>query len=302
MSRKVVGLSVVIAVISLIVWYVSRNLSDFKLLLSIDVGSLALILFVSLGYLIVQGVLYNSTLAHANISLDANEAVGTVVLTLFGNYFFPFAGFGFRGAYLRRVYSLPAGAYAMMVIGIVVVELTIYAMFGVLVCLKIGYERTWLLLSFFSLVFFFGMLSFWVKPSMIERFGIRGSPVAILESWYRFRKNGFVVRRLIVLTVLQFVVYAFLFFEILRSIDGQRAGMVVAGLFAALSDFGFVFKIAPAGFGTYEASIVYVAHLVGMTTASAIMVILLARFALLFWPLVLAPIYMPYLAGRIQKQ
>lgn len=274
-------------------FYIYSNREDFGPVLALDLMSIAVLLGVALVYAIVQGMLYNSVLRFMSIRLSQIESFGALMLTLFGNYFFPFAGFGARGVYLHRAYGLSARLYSLSVVAIVLVELTVYACFGVVAVsylLPLAEIEALLLLAFFICAVIGGVWLIFFKLPLLHRVQQLEKLGRILDEWYEFRDTTDLRPRLVFYTCLQFLAYSALFgvaFTVL-SIDITLAE---AMLHSALSDFGFVFKLAPAGLGTYEALVVFSANLTGKTASEAIMVLVLVRFAMLFWPMVLTPFF-----------
>ena len=302
MAKRWLAYAVTLAVLAGIVWFVSENLGDFKPLSSIGWIDAALVLAVSGVYVVIQGALYNSVLAVFGLRLPFWESFGALILTLFGNYFFPFAGFGFRGVYLHRAHGMPARDYTIGVVAIVIVELSLYAAMGIVAMwLLLGAEAfdAWILVGFFACVVIGGLSVLFAQIPFVNRIEKLQPVVSILNSWYEFRTYKGALPKLLGFTLAQFLAYSSLFAAAFLAIDVQIPA-AEAGLHAALSDFGFVFKIAPAGLGTYEALVVYTSQLAGRDVAQAMMVLLAVRFATLFWPLILAPVFLPGFTKRLQ--
>lgn len=283
-------------------FYIYSNRQDFGPVLALDLASIVVLLGVALVYAIIQGMLYNSVLKFMSIRMSQVESFGALMLTLFGNYFFPFAGFGARGVYLYRAYGLSAKLYSLSVVAIVLVELTMYASFGVLAVaylLPLSKIEVLLLFAFFVCAVIGGVWLIFFKLPLLHRVRRLENLSRILDEWYEFRDTTNLRPRLAFYTCLQFLGYSALFgvaFTVL-SIDITVAE---AMLHSALSDFGFVFKVAPAGLGTYEALVVFSANLTGKTASEAIMVLVLVRFAMLFWPMVLTPFFSSTFTSKAQ--
>ncbi len=293
--KQYLGILVALAVIGLLVYFLSQDITRFAPILDVSLGAIITLLVVALAYALAQGALYNSVLKYFSINLGQVESFGALMLTLFGNYFFPFAGFGVRGVYLNRAYGLGARDYTMSVIAIVLVELTVYAGLGLLATILLfGTTRLEVLpiILFFSGVVAGGVFAILFKVPFIDRIPALNAINKLLIDWYTIREKPGFRLRLIFFTLLQYTLYTSLFAAgfVALTADFSILELMVQ---SALSDFGFVFKIAPAGLGTYEALVVFVNSLVGKEASLAIMLLLLIRFGMLFWPLVLTPFFVP---------
>jgi len=157
------------------------------------------------------------------------------------------------------------------------------------------------LFAFFTLASSGCLLAFATKVPFISGIKFLRPINSLLESWYAFRKNRAILRRLVGLTILQFIAYSSLFLLAFGAID-IGISLSESALHAALSDFGFLFKVAPAGIGTYEALVLYTVNLTQHTISEGVMIVLLVRAATIIWPLILAPICIPRFTKKMQVE
>ena len=273
--------------------YVWAHWSEFRELLRVSWYSAAGLAVFSFLYIGAQGLILRASVAPFGVNLKVREWYGVIVVTLLGNYIFPFAGLGFRAEYLRRSHDFSYTNFVSTLTAIQILEFVVFTVGG---CLGLGYvyHRSGNLDP--SLTVLFGLVLVGCAVVLLFSPRLKSSHKAVrkltdlLESWYAVRKNHALIWRLTWLTLVEFLLYSMMFWFGYRAF-GLGVGLVQSFVPACLSDYSLVIRLTPASFGLYEGSVVYSAKLVGVTVAQSLLVVGLLRVATILWIFTTGPIF-----------
>ncbi len=299
----------IIVSLLLVVWcgyFTYENREQFYPILELKAYWITSLVLVSFFYIWAQGLILKYVLEPYKIKLKFKEWFGILVVTLFGNYIFPFAGIGFRATYLKKNHNLQVGDFIASTVAIYWWEFLIFAFGGIVGLSLLQTDTTvdkWVLLP----VLVSGITFLFIIYFLKFRFPLIGPKKMIikvnsmLESWDGIKKDRAMMSKVGLSTTLVFVLYTIMFaiaYEAFGFIVPIAGNMIVA----CLSDYSFFIRLAPAAFGSYEASIVYSSQLYNLTLAEGLMVAGLVRVAMMICYFSLGPIYSYVLLGTFSKK
>jgi uncharacterized membrane protein YbhN (UPF0104 family) len=299
--KRVLSLAVLAVLVAWAGYYVAQNWSEFGAILHLDWRSGLVLLAATLAFFVLQGIVLRVSVAAYGVTLTPTEWFGLTVITFFANYAIPFSGIGLRGVYLNRVRGLAYADFASALAAVVIVELFVFALGGLaglaaLPSLGVPIDPYIALILgtlLIGLVVAAGMPADW----LIRRSGPLARLEAFFKSWQRLKRQPMVLCRLTVLTVALFAANVAMFALAFRTLAFKvpMAGGLIA---AALSDLSLFIRIAPAGAGTFEGSVIYVVHLFGLSIAEGLVVAAVVRIAIIVCCVSLGPIFFYYLIRR----
>lgn len=292
--KKFVLMAAFFSLLILTGFYIKNHLSDFGDIRNVTFSNLTIILFLMLAYFVVQGVLLKITLQTFSIKLRFKEWFGLMVVTLMGNFIVPFAGFGFRAAYLKKVHSFDYTYFGSTLGAIFLIEFLIFTLGGLTSVSFLYFQKNIfnLGLVIFLCVFLLICLVFLFfspkLPNFKNKLYLRLK--AVIESWNSLKSNKEFTFRLIGITCLEFLLSSAMFYFAFRSF-GLEINFFEAFLPTSVSDYSLLFRIFPGSFGFYEGAIAYSAKILGYTVPQGLLVTGILRVTSMFWLFTLGPIF-----------
>ncbi len=284
-----------------VVIYLKNHWSDFVAIEAIVWPYVVLLLSASLIYIIVQGLVLKVTLKPFGIRLKFFEWFGITILTFLGNYIFPFSGFGFRAAYLKKRYGF---SYASFVGSLAAIYLTEFFLFtlGGLIGLWGWYKATgfvdYKILTLFLAVFSFCAVFLFFSPRLPT---FKNKSLIhlknVLESLYLIKTNIPLMRQLLMIVTMEVLLFSTIFFLAYRALNFP-VSFPSSMIAAALSLYSLLIRVTPASFGFYEATVIYTTKLLSLTIANGLMVAMVTRVVNIVWVFALAPFFSYFLILR----
>jgi len=291
---KYVSVVVLIAMTTWITVHVVSHWEEFKIIRRLSAFDCIFLLCFVLIYYLVQGLLIKVSVLPFDVMLRSNESFGVLMVTLLGNYILPLTGFGFRAAYLNRVHGLEYRHFLSTTASIYVTTFTIYTAGGLGSIVSRYFHKGFqhwglaLVLAASLVVCLVVASSSFTVPRSHHRIVAR--ILGFLESWYKVRKNRPWVVSMFALAVVQFFLYALIFWYSFRAL-GLHVDFLAAWLPACLSMYALVFRVTPGAFGTYEGAVVYSAVLLGCTVPQGLLVVTVVRIVSACWIFTLGPLF-----------
>lgn len=282
------------ALIAAFGWAVYENQDAFARIFEFGFWPFLAVLVCIFFFIFFQGLILNESVRHFRIRLGANEWFGLIMLTFFTNYFIPFLGFGVRAAYLKRVHGLTLANYSKSLIAILVVEWTVYAGMALMALLVLfgqsGYFIPLLTLFMAGIVagFFVSVLfrAEWI-PGFLP---MSGKIKNFLLAWREYVHDGRTLSLLFFYTLLQFSGFAGAFL-IVFSVLVPQAPWAASFVAAAMTDFAFLIRIAPAAAGSLEAGVYLASQAFDVDWAMSLVIATVIRIAIVIVFLVFGPYF-----------
>lgn len=293
--KKVISISILIIIIGLFAYYVSKHISDFAELKLANPWMIVLLAALTLISSTLTGMVTDSLVSVFGIKLKIREWFGLSITTTFYNMITPFrGGMVARAAYLKEKHGFPYTNFLAALAGTYVIDFLVASFLG-LISLWLLFNQSgvfnWIVLAIF-IAFFVPLLCIVifsprfpeVKNKWANRF------IRVLNGWNLIRKSKRTILTSSTRAVLQMMI-------------GTAAGIVSYGLFGihitfaqalfltTLGTFGILISITPAGLGIQEAIAVFSALVIGIGPAQSLPVALLGRAVGMIVIFTLGPIF-----------
>ncbi|MCL5407047.1 MAG: flippase-like domain-containing protein [Patescibacteria group bacterium] len=295
MIKKIISIVVFLSLLVLVVYFVKGHSAEFQNIRFISREYLLVILICVFIYFLIQGIILKLLLEIFNIKLQFKEWFGITAVTLMGNYLIPFGGFGFRAAYLKKVYKFKYTHFIGTLGGMYLIEFTIFGLGGLL-GLAAAYAshhffNLKLLLLFVSVIL--GCIGFIILAPRFPRFS-KNKYLMILsrvfESLKQFKEHPSIIYKLILMTLMELLFFTLIFFFSYQALN-LKVSLGESFLVAGLSGYAFFIRLLPASFGFYEGAVVYTSHFLGLDVTQGLMVAALTRVGMIFWAFTLGVIF-----------
>jgi len=251
-----------------------------------------------------QGLIFKVSVERFSLKLPLRAWFGSLNITLFSNYVVPFSGFGFRAYYLNRDFGLSYRNFGLSLLAILLVEQMVFAVAGIIGAsaatagssARVGVQ--WL----FGAVIAGGTLAFIpLVVLLFSRFVLFDSVRRFLNDWTDYIQFSGAILRLFVITLIAAAAFISMFYVSILAITGQ-SNLSAALLMATIANIGLLFRIAPAGLGTFEGGIVGAGLFYGIDATSCVLVALMVRIGFMAWFFTLGPYYSWALMGSLMPK
>lgn len=289
--RKLLSLSVLGVLAAATIGYIWLHYQDFAFVTDLNPLFLAALIVVTLGYLLTQCVLLRDSVRPFGVILSPMEWVGLMMVTFFSNYFIPFAGLGARALYLSRRHGLSLTHFSVAMGGVLLVELLVYSVAGMAMLAADAGTRWDSGITVLGLAMIAGglVLATLVPPTLVPFGGRAGETLRLfLTGWRQMLAHRRTMASLLLWTIVQYACFALMFHLALKAVDAD-VSLRGAAAIAALTDFAFLIRLAPAAAGSFEVAILFGGQMFGVATAQALVVAALVRAAMIVWFIILGP-------------
>jgi len=245
-------------------------------------------------FIFFQGLILKESVRHFGIRLTSSEWFGLIMLTFFTNYFVPFLGFGVRAAYLKRVHSLSLVNYSKTLIAILIVEWTVYAgmaLIALVILFGQGGEFHMFLTVFMATIVIGFFVTVLFRAEWIPQFvPMSGKVKQILLDWRDYVHDGRTLSLLFLHTLFQFAGFAGAFF-IVYTVLAPQTPWAASFVAAAMTDFAFLIRIAPAAAGSLEAGVYLASQAFGVDWGMSLVIATVIRIAIIIVFLAFGPYF-----------
>ncbi len=274
------------------VFYTYQHLDEFIFIKTLSYSYLALLLFLSFIYLYLQGVIYNQALKWFDFQLQPMESFGLLLLTIFGNYLFPFSGLGLRAKYLQKKYQFDYRSFSSSLLLIVAIETLVFLFGAVIACIANDMQATPIpsyLIQMIYFLFFAGFFGLILRAHQIFlKFKIFAILRLFFDQWDRLW-----LRHEIVLQIMFWNIFLYLTSVMMFKISLAMFDLTISWqgllLVASLTNLSILFRITPAAIGTFDGAVIFCLKLFGITIPQGMMIATLIRFSTIFWVVFATP-------------
>lgn len=257
----------------------------------------------SICYYSVQGAILNELLKCYDIKLCVFEWLAIIFSTILFNLILPYSGLGLRAFYLNKKHSFRYSDFIYSLIVVYLIAMQVFAFGGIISCLYLPsfkHADQVHLLSIFLFIFFtasallYFPLNFKPQSKFIARI------FSFFSNIHEIRKKPKMFINIFFLTVLEYFLYAFLFYSALLNL-GKEISLIKSLLPASLSSFAFIFRFTPGALLVNEGISAYGIACLGIPFEDAISAALYVRIALLAAVLLIGPVSIYYLLQNAKK-
>lgn len=302
--RGIVSMTILVAFLVWVAWYVSRHAELFRPLAHVGVLDLAALTLAFVAIMVCNGVFIAIVTQAFNVRLRVREWLSLSFASSFANFFLPLrGGAGIRAVYMYRVHQFPISEF-VSTLGIMylmhIVVNAFLALAGMLaIALRDGPVNN-VLLALFAGIALAGTIAMLVDVRLKGE--NRGFPMAqlsrLLAAWRKARGDRALVTRLWLLMAALTAATVWQCFVAFRaaSIDLAADGVVV---YAACKNLGSLIGLTPGALGIVELIAIYLGKVLGYGTADALLVQGLIRAVSIVVLLLAAPVAMLFLKRRL---
>jgi uncharacterized membrane protein YbhN (UPF0104 family) len=301
MIRNILGLAVLLGLVGLVAYVATTDREKFAVLANVSKGDIALVSLGCLGFIATQGFILQLACRPFGVQLSAVEGFGLVCVSFFINFLVPFLGVGARGAYLLKRHALGVVDYGTVLVGILAIELAVYAVGGLsgqAILWRAGYQPDALIaLVFLAAVGGATLASVFPLHHLPGGYPALDRGKAVLQRAQTLIGSRDVAPPIILWTALQFASFTLAFWAAFHAI-GADVPVPGAQVTAALSNFSFLVRLAPAAAGSFEVAVYYASTLFSIPFAQTLIIALLVRLGLLIVFLPTGPVFFWLLLKR----
>jgi len=299
-NKTILSIAIILVIISLFVYYIGKNLSDFQQLFSTAANPatlffIILIAIIALSNIFSNGILINTLISAFGIKLKLRESFGLAVITRFYNTITPFrGGMVARAIYLKKRYKFPYVRFLATLSGVYLIIFLMASIAGLASMFFI-----WLNYGLFNQSIFFLFSAIFLSTSFIIIFSPKLSEsknrwlnhfVKVINGWYLIKGNKKVIFATIIISLIQLILSA-INFMILYSIFNTELSFFKALFIASIASIAILVSITPGNLGVGDAINIFSAAIIGVELTKAVAAIVLGRAISLLIIFILGPIF-----------
>ncbi len=308
-AKQTISFLVILITLSLLLYYVSRHISDFQQLFSLSLSHLwtiLLIIIITLLNFFLTGTLNNELMKPFGISLRKKEYFGLAIVTNFYNYITPFrGGMAVRALYLKKKHNFAIVNFLATLSAVYVIIFLIASFLGIISMLIINYLygifNLPIFILFLSILLFLTLIII-ISPELPEsknkwlnRF------IKVINGWHLIKNNKRVISVVSIITLTSLVLGA-LGTMLTYSIIGINLSFFSALFLASIGNLSILISITPGNLGIGDAISVFSAAIIGISLTQAVAATILGRAIGLIVIFILGPIFSYILLRHKPKQ
>jgi len=290
-SKKIVGTTLLIAILYLLFKYILKNLNDFQNLQMNNPETILLMALVLLISFFVTSVLHINLLKPFRIKLNKNEAFGLAIITNFYNLITPLrGGAAARAIYLKKKHDFPYVHFLATLSAIYILIFLVSSLTGIFSMLTLT-EKNYPILLVLS-IFTISLLSIIIFSPRIKENGNKWLDrfIKVINGWHLIKNN----KKIIIITIIISLVQVFLAAInnlIVYQIFNIEISLAMALFIASIGNLSIIISLTPGNLGIGDAISVFIANIIGIPLTEAIAANILLRTVNLAVILILGPIY-----------
>lgn len=293
--KSIISISIILATLILAVYYISKNIEDFKQISLINpLWLIPLIILFLINYYFI-GIQTKVILEPLGVKLGKKESFMLSIVTGFYNLITPArGGMGVRAIYLKKKHNFSYTSFFSSLAGMYVVTFFVGSLFGLISLLLIRKFY-----GMFSWIIFFVFLGFLIplfflfafSPNFKEtKYRILNNFIKVANGWNLIKEN-----KKVLLTCILVTLYSLLSASISSMLSyyvfGIKISFVQALFLASVANLSLLIQITPAGLGINEIISVFSATIIGITPLQSIPVVILNRVVQVISLFTLGPLF-----------
>jgi len=294
-AKKILQYGIVLVILAFAVFYIVKNIDDFKQISLINPLWLIPLIFLFLLNYYFIGLQTKVLLEPLGLKLKNFEAYMLSVVTGFYNLITPaHGGMVVRAVYLNKKHNFSYTNFFSSLAGMYVITFFIGSLFGLISMYFI--KRIY---GFFNLIIFFIFLGLFIpllvilafSPEFKEtKYDFINKFIKVINGWNLIRKNKKILLTCVLVT--SYSLLAGTFFAIFSYyIFGINLSFIQALFLSSINSISILFLLTPGNLGVQEVINVFSASVLGITPVQSIPVALLGRFVQFIGLFILGPVF-----------
>ncbi len=305
-TKKILPLAILLVVIALFVYYISKNISSFRNISIVNPSYIIISIIILIISYYVIGIVTKVLLEPFKIRMSNKEAFKLSIVTGFYNLITPFrGGMAVRAVYLKKKHEFPYTEFLATLAAAYILIFLVGSILGMLSIGLIHYTTglfSWQLLIVFGAVFLPLLLVIIFSPRFPEaknkwlnRF------VRVINGWHLIKNNKKVIYTTIFRTFVQLILSAISVYYAFR-VFGINIDFIKCLFLSAVGNISLLVSITPANLGVSEAIQVFSGLTIGITPAQSLAMAILGRIVSFLVLGILGPIYSYQLMKEVKKK
>ncbi len=271
----------------LLVYYISRNIEEFRSLTFVNPIYLIIIAVGHLLGIYLNGLFLKYILEPFDKKISNIESFKVSLISTLGNYFLPVGtGAGIKAVYLKKKFKVSYTDFISTLYGNYIIVFLIGSFIGLisLIFLRSNSlnKQYWILLFVFSLVFstmlYMAVFGFpkWVINKTNKKNKIVILISSIINGWNTIVKNRKLIKRLILITIFNFIISAAITYLAVLSID-LHINIWALLLYTSLGVLSFLLNITPGSIGIRETIIIFSSTVIGFSVPQVLSISIIEK-------------------------
>jgi len=293
--KKLSSIIILITLVTLFIYYLITNISQFK---SLSLVNPLFIILIALGLIFnyfIIGLINITLLRPLRVPLTHLEAYGIAIITGFYNLITPFrGGMVARAVYLKKKHEFPYTSFLATLAASYILVFLIASLLG-LFSVSYIYITTgifsWIIFLIFLAMFFPMLLIIVLSPKFSEtKYPFINNFIKVINGWHLIKNNYKVIFTLSLLTLIQILITTTMYYLQFR-VFGIEITFIKCLFLSAVGILSLLIAITPAGLGINEAVVVFSALTIGITPTESLSAVLLGRAVQMLVLFVLGPVF-----------
>lgn len=289
--KVIFGVFLLTICLVLVTIYLKNHIEDFKIIKNVSIKDFSVLCLLSFLFYMSGIIEIEMVSKFCKIKVKIIDNINLIMVTLLGNYFFPYSGVGFRAGFLKNVYNLKYMDFITTFAATYILKLIVYISFGIIafgifIANNSGINNGSVNFNHLAVLVTIILLCF--VPFIPLKLKYRGKNKIILTfldiyyAWNKVTKDRKLLLGLFLQNILEFFILSTIFMFAYQSF-GIKTEYVNCLLPASFSVLSFIFKITPGAFGIYEGLIMFSSSIIGVSMFEGLLVATLIRISGLVW-------------------
>src|SRR3989344_3891094 len=305
-AKKILSVAILLALVALAIFYLQRNIEDFKQLTIKNPHFLIAIALIFLITYIFISIVTTTLLRPLGVNIGKIESFALSIVTCFYNLITPFrGGMAARAVYLKKRYNFAYVDFLATLSASYVLIFLVASVLGIISTLVIYFKTevfSWVLFFIFLVVFLGGLFIIILSPKFketknkwLDRF------IKVINGWHLIKHNPKIITLTIIITFVQLLLSTLMLYLQFLTF-GIEISFASVLFLSAIGNLSILIGITPGNLGISEAITVFSAATIGITPAESLSAALLGRAASLVVLFILGPIFSWALMRKIKTK
>jgi uncharacterized protein (TIRG00374 family) len=307
MNRK--NIIQILVILILMIWfavYFYQHIDDFRRLRIVNTIYFVPLFFLSILFLINNGLILKYLLDPFGIKLKFKEWFGLSVVTTMGNYITPFRGGAIaRAGYLKNTHRFSYSYFMSTLTGIYIIVFFVNSFIGLLTMILLyyfhGFFNVFLFITFLVMFLFLSSVVIFSPQIKATKYGYINKFISVLNGWYLIRSNKKTILATCLISLVNIAIIVLMMFLEFKVI-GINIPILSVLFLSMVSTLSLFISITPGALGIREMIIAFTATVIDIPIAEALTVSVLDRIIGLIIIFIFGPIFSYILLNNSDKK